>query len=93
MFKRGEKIVAKKDTPAHDIYKDRVLIVQHDQGGCDYCKPNDFMPNGPGVCFYTNARNTDGWLDKYFQYIPIIFKPTNEVDFLNAFQYNFKDGI
>lgn len=85
MFKKGNRIIPKKESPAYGAYLDRILIVKHDQGDCAYC--DDYR----GVCYYIDNLSSDGWMAKYF----ILHKlnPTNEVEFLNAFQHNFKDGI
>lgn len=82
MFKKSDKIIARKDSPAYHVYQNRTLIVKHDQGECDV-----------GVCYYINESSSDGWLAQYFCYDIPRYEPTNEVDFLNAFQYNFKDGV
>lgn len=82
MFKIGDKIKAKRNTIAYEKYKDLILIVEKS------CEPYD----DKHVCYFDPLiLKHNGWFVKFFQ---LAKKELNsEVDYLDAFQDNFKEGV
>lgn len=82
MFKVGDKIRSKKDTPAFKAYGDFIFIVDTP------CKPGDHNH----VCYKEPNGTHNGWCASWFELVNRT-KPITETDFLNCFKENFKEGV
>ncbi len=89
-FKVGDKIRARKNTAAYDKYKDTIIIVDK-----PCAMDNSLMGEDlEHICYIdplTNMHN--GWNSKLFELAIDKIIPRSELDFLDCFQQNFKEGV
>ena len=83
MFKVGDKIKARYNTPAWFMYKRNTLIVNG--------KRNPYYEDEPGMVYYKDLYGKhNGWKVEYF----LLYNAApSEIECLDSIQNNFKDGI
>ena len=81
MFKVGDKIKAIKNGPAYKAYGEIIMVVDKT---CSTSLTNH-------VCYIEADGHHNGWNANYFKLVERKYR--TEVDYLDCFKNNFKDGI
>lgn len=84
MFRIGDKIKPRFGSPAYEHYAPGTILtvnIKHDP------------KNKKSVSYDEPDGHENGWSIDYFELAKFPVEPGDELSYLNAFQFNFRDGV